>query len=705
MKQIIQDLINGETQLIELPSPSLSKGHLIIRTHYTLVSSGTEKMLLNFGKASWIEKARLQPEKVQQVISKIKTDGLFSTIDAVHKKLAIAIPLGYCNVGEVIEIASDVSEFKLGDRVVSNGPHAELVCVGKNLVAKIPDEVSYEEAVFTIIASIALQGIRLVQPNLGDIIVVQGLGLIGLITAQLLKANGCKVIGIDRDTDRIKLAESWGVQCFNTTDSHSCVHEVLNCTSQNGVDAVIITASSKSNDIISNSAQMCRKRGKIVLVGVVGLELNRSDFYEKELSFQVSCSYGPGRYDDSYEKSGIDYPYAFVRWTEKRNFEAILEALKNNQLDVKPLISEVVNIENFGKVYSNLSESKSIATLLKYDPSRHENSKKLVLQDKVFKKSDSLIGIIGSGNFTSGTMLPLLYKLNAPIKTISSVSGLTATQLAKKYHIPIVSTDYKELINDVDSHAVIITTRHNTHYNLVAEALEFNKHVLVEKPLCIYEEELDSIAELVKKSCGSLTVGYNRRFSPSARLLKEHLSKISEPIQVLITMNAGIIPKEHWTQNREIGGGRIIGEACHAIDLAAYLSGGIASEVFATDLGNQGLLSDNVSIFIKYDNGSKATIQYLSSGSKDYPKERIEVHVANTTSIIDNFKSLQIFGSSFKTWSGSQDKGHKEQYRQWLKFIDEGGKQAISIESLINTSRVSFAVLKSIQTREVVRLS
>ncbi|NOT36004.1 MAG: Gfo/Idh/MocA family oxidoreductase [Saprospiraceae bacterium] len=704
MKQIIQDLKNGETLLVESPAPSVRKGHVLIRTHYTLVSSGTERMLLNFGKAGWIEKARQQPDKVQQVISKIRIEGLFPTIDAVLKKLDAPIALGYCNAGEVIEVADDVTEFKVGDRVISNGHHSEIVCVGKNLVAKIPDSVSYEEAVFTVIGAIGLQGIRLVQPSLGETVVVQGLGLIGLLTVQLLKHNGCKVIGIETDIQRIKLAESFGIACIASSNDSNVVNEVLRLTNDQGADAVLITASSKSNELISQAAQMSRKRGKIVLIGVVGLDIQRSDFYEKELSFQVSCSYGPGRYDDQYEKFGIDYPLAYVRWTEKRNFEAVLDAMQSGALHVKSLITEIESLDNYGKIYSNLATAPTIASLLKYDHTRKNIDRRITVGNKTFKNNSSLIGVIGSGNFTSGVMLPLLHKLNAPIKTISSASGLTATQLAKKYNIPVVSTDYSDVLEDVDSQAVIITTRHNSHATLVTHSLRNNKHILVEKPLCIHESQLEDIIQALENTSGSLMVGYNRRFSPAAKLMFEHFQKSNQPIQLSITMNSGKIAADHWIQNMEIGGGRIIGEACHAIDLAGYLCNSLAKEVYATSMDDEGIGSDNVSILIKYSNGSTAIIHYLSTGSKDYPKERIEAHQNGTTAIIDNFKSLQFFGSNSKSWSGTQDKGHKEQYRLWLKFVEEGGVPPISVDSLLNTSKVSFGVLEAIRSGGVVRV-
>ncbi len=704
MKQIIQDLKSGETMLVETPSPMIKRGHVLIQSKYSLVSSGTERMLLEFGKAGWIEKARQQPERVNQVISKIKTDGLIPTLETVLRKLETPIPLGYCNAGIVIGLGSDVTEFQIGDRVVSNGHHAEIVNIGKNLVCKIPDEIDFDEAAFTVVGAIALQGIRLVKPQLGEYVAVIGMGLIGSITAQLLQYNGCKVIGIETDPDKIEFAKKLGIACILATDDDESYQNVMNLTKNYGVDSVIITASTRSDKVISQAAKMCRKRGKIVLVGVVGLDINRSDFYEKELSFQVSCSYGPGRYDHSYEQDGIDYPYAYVRWTERRNFEAVLDAIKLSALKVKDMIGEVVDLDNYQTIYQKLNQSKLMASLIKYDNAiKNETTLEAFTSHKINKDSSG-IGLLGAGNFTSAMVLPMMSKLNANISAIASSTGLTASLLAKKYNIPMVTTDYDSLIQDPKIKSVIIATRHDSHAGLVQKALRENKNVFVEKPLAIHSEQLQSIVDTLHNSKGSLTVGYNRRFSPAAILLKAHLAKSEAPMQLNFTMNAGFLPKDHWTQNIEIGGGRIIGEACHYFDLAAFLTGSFATEVMAQSMGDTKLSSDNVSILIKYQNGSTAVINYFSNGNKSYPKERVEVFQNNVIAILDNFTKLNFYGSNSKNWSGTQDKGHKDQYKKWLSSIQNGGSEMIDLNSLINTSKLSFAVIESLKTGNNVRI-
>ncbi|MFZ1704674.1 MAG: zinc-binding alcohol dehydrogenase, partial [Saprospiraceae bacterium] len=420
MKQIIQDLKSGETILEEVPSPIIRRGAVLIRTNRSLVSLGTERMLVEFGKASYLEKARQQPEKVKQVLDKIRTDGLRPTVEAVFRKLGEPLPLGYCNVGEVVAVGAGVTDFKIGDRVASNGHHAEVVCIGQNLVAKIPDNVTYDQASFTVIGAIGLQGIRLIDPTFGETIVVTGLGLIGLITGQLLLANGCRVIGLDFDTGKVDLAKSFGIEAYAVGDGTNPVALIERLTDGIGTDGILITASTKSNDVIAQAAGMCRKKGRIVLVGVVGLDINRADFFKKELSFQVSCSYGPGRYDENYEEKGQDYPIGYVRWTEKRNFEAVLSAMEKGQLQVEPLITDKVNLENYQQIYGNMSQSRSIASVISYDVSNTTVLKsEVVLNNSAFQGQKGVIGIIGAGNFTGSTVLPMLKSVKGTVKTIA----------------------------------------------------------------------------------------------------------------------------------------------------------------------------------------------------------------------------------------------------------------------------------------------
>jgi threonine dehydrogenase-like Zn-dependent dehydrogenase len=481
MKQIIQSFKTGDTILEEVPAPIVKRGCLLIQTTNSLVSLGTEKMLIDFGKSNIISKALQQPDKVKQVLDKIKNEGFSSTMVSVLNKLDQPIGLGYCNVGKVIAVGEEVDGFKVGDRVASNGQHAEFVCIPKNLVALIPDSVSNHDATFTVIGSIGLQGIRLLNPTLGEVVVVFGLGLIGLITVQLLIANGCKVIGVDIDDNKLELAKEWGVIPYNPLKG-DLVNFVNSMTKGIGCDGVIITASSKGNDIITKSAQISRKRGRIILVGVVGLDINRSDFYEKELTFQVSCSYGPGRYDEQYEQKGQDYPLAFVRWTENRNFNTILQSIEAKKLLVNKLISQVVPLNDFQKIYSSIGKNSSIASIIEYPDNLADSkySTTIKLSENIFNQGKGNIGIIGAGNFTKMTMLPILKNTSGILKTIVSEGGLSGTLLAKKYGFANSTTDIKEVLNDSEIDLVMITTRHNLHANQVIDSFNAGKHVFVE---------------------------------------------------------------------------------------------------------------------------------------------------------------------------------------------------------------------------------
>ncbi|MDQ2720958.1 MAG: bi-domain-containing oxidoreductase [Bacteroidota bacterium] len=702
MRQIIQSFRTGETILEDIPVPQVNRGTVLIKTTRSLVSLGTERMLVEFGKSNLISKARQQPDKVKQVLDKIKSEGLFPTLEAVFNKLEQPLPLGYCNVGKVIAIGEGVSEFKIGERVASNGQHAEYVNVPQNLVAHIPENVSDDEAAFTVIGSIGLQGIRLCNPSFGETIVVTGLGLIGLLAAELLVSNGCRVIGIDIDSDKIELANKKGIVCVNPGEGTDVVKFVNDLTNGTGVDGVIITASAKGDDIISQAAQMCRKRGRIILVGVIGLNLSRAEFYEKELSFQVSCSYGPGRYDENYEQKGLDYPLPFVRWTEKRNFQAILQAISTGKLEVKSLITELVPLADYKNIYDNISNRGSIASLLVY-PGVSDNNSVVHISSGSFKDGKGGIGIIGAGNFTAMTMLPALKKAKAPLVSIASAKGVSGTALAKKYSIAKSTTDYKQVINDPQVDLVMVTTRHNLHAKMVLECLQNKKHVFVEKPLALDHEELNEIADTYDGSV-TLTVGFNRRFSPHIQKMKQLLG--SAPMNVIATMNAGNIPLNVWVHDIKVGGGRIIGEACHFIDLISFLTGSAVMAVCMNAMGNNPVEnSDNASILLKYENGSTGVINYFSNGSKAYSKERVEVYSQERTLVMDNFRTTTGYGfKGFSTLKTKLDKGHNEQFKLLTERISKGGASLIPFNDLVNTTKASFGAIESLKNLSWIKI-
>ncbi len=703
MQQIIQNLKSGDTTLENLPTPSCKSGHVLIQTTRSLISLGTEKMLVEFGQAGLISKARQQPDKVKMVLDKVKTDGLMPTIDSVRNKLDQPLPLGYSNVGVILEVGSGITDLKPGDRLLSNGHHAEVVCVPRNLVCKIPDTVSDEEASFTVVSAIGLQGIRLVKPTLGETVVVVGLGLIGLLTCQLLKANGCRVIGFDFDEEKVQVANNFGVIAYNSAKGIDPVAAVMELTSQVGADAVLITASTASHDVISQAANMSRQRGRIVLIGVIGLNLSRADFYEKELSFQVSCSYGPGRYDSSYEEQGQDYPLPFVRWTENRNFQAVLQAMESGALRVKELITKRVALEEVTSVYRDIQEHKNqLGIVIEYSGEVHL-SKSVAISDAPKSPSSAQLAVVGAGNFSQAMILPCLKKSGAVLRTIVSSKGVSGNHAARKFGITESCSDYDSVLKDTSVDAVVITTPHNLHASMTVQALEAGKHVFVEKPLALTMDELEAVKSAQQKHPKQhVVVGFNRRFSPLTQKLKSIVSSSVQPMNLIFTANAGFIPKDHWTQDPLVGGGRILGEACHFIDLCSYVAGSRVKKVSASALGLQAdRYSDNVMITLQFENGSQGVINYLSNGSKAYSKERMEAFSEGRVLILDNFRQLEGYHvSGFKKLKLSkQDKGHQEQFSTWLKTLKDGGQPMVPFADLVNSTQASLAVLESLEKK------
>jgi len=697
MRQILQNLSNGETTLVDVPSPKSMKGHINIQTAKSLVSVGTERMLVDFGKAGWIDKARSQPDKVKMVLEKVKTDGLSATYDAVKSKLDQPLSLGYCNVGKVLD-GSDTGLEK-GARVVSNGYHAEVVRVPKNLVASIPGEVDDETAAFTVVGAIAMQGIRLVNPTVGETVIVTGLGLIGLLTVQILKANGCRVLGIDFDSAKCELARQFGAEVVDLSKEQDPIVMAETFSRGRGVDAVIITASSKSNDIVHQSATMCRKRGRIVLVGVVGLELSRADFYEKELTFQVSCSYGPGRYDEDYENKGLDYPLGFVRWTEQRNFEAVLDLMASGSIDIYPLISHRFKIDDAVKAYEKLDDRSSLGILLDYQGATAESlaeSTVKLSENSSSRAQKGNVAFIGGGNYASRVLIPAFKRAGANLTALVTSGGMSAVHHGKKNGFLKASTDIEQALDDtVDS--VVIATQHNLHASQTIQALEKGKHVFVEKPLALAHEEIDKIEAFQKDSNSMVMVGYNRRFSPHIQKIKSLLDAKPSPKTFIMTMNAGYIPKEHWTQDAGVGGGRIIGEACHYIDLMRFLAGSKIKSFNAVKMGKNDFVEvteDKASISLTFEDGSMGSIHYFANGGKSFPKERIEVFCDNSVLQLDNFRKLRGFGwkgfNKMNLWS--QDKGQKNCVDAFMKSVREGTENPIPQDEIFEVARVSVDI-------------
>jgi predicted dehydrogenase/threonine dehydrogenase-like Zn-dependent dehydrogenase len=711
MKQIIQNLSNRSTNVAEVPCPKNKAGNLLIQSKNSLVSPGTERMLVDFGKANILNKALQQPDKVKLVLDKIKSDGLLPTYASIKTKLDQPIALGYCNAGIVLNSKAD--GFSNGDRVVSNGQHAQIVRVPKNLCAKIPDEVDDESASFTVLASIGLQGVRLLKPTIGEAIVVFGLGLIGLITIQILKANGCRVLGIDHNSSRCKIANSFGIKTVDLSKDENPIDISHSFSRGRGVDGVIIAVSTQNDDVMHQAAEISRKRGRIILVGVTGLNLRRDDFYKKEISFQVSASYGPGRYDTSYEEKGIDYPIGFVRWTEQRNFEAVLDMMVDGSLDVKPLITHRFLIENAEDAYELLGDSSALGILLEYPPQDKQSLLSSSIKLNTFNNNskynpfDPIVGFIGAGNYASGTLIPAFKSANVQLDTLVTSGGVSAFHHGNELGFKLASTELNELWGNKNINTVVIATRHNLHADQVISAINSKKNVFVEKPLALTLKDLNLIDLAFrkinnnKKDALRLMIGFNRRFAPHIIKMKSLLEAKSDPKIIVMTINAGSIISDHWTQDIEIGGGRIVGEACHFIDLMQFLVGHPIKSHHEIKMGSSTteVNDDKTTISLVFPDGSFGTIHYFANGGKIFPKERIEVFCGEGVLQIDNFKILKGYGwPNFKKMKlFSQDKGQKACALAFADSIRYGKPSPIPYDEIIANSKVSIEVAENLR--------
>lgn len=704
MKQILQHLRNGNSIQLDVPNPSCHSSNVLVTANRTLISAGTERMLVEFGQGDLLAKALSQPEKVRQVFDKVSTDGIVPTMESVFNKLDQPLPLGYCSAGIVQSTGNQIEGIAVGDRVASNGPHAEVVSVPQNLCARVPDSVSDDEAAFTVLGAVALQGIRLLNPTLGEQMVVSGLGLLGLMAVQMLVANGCRVLGLDFNTQRLALARQFGAQTVDLAIGEDPVAAAQAFAGGRGVDGVLITASTKSSDPVHQAAQMCRKRGRIVLVGVTGLELNRADFYEKELTFQVSCSYGPGRYDPAYEEEGKDYPFGFVRWTAQRNFEAVLQLMADGKLDVKPLISHRVPFEEAPRAYQLLTEDKSALGILLTYSGQPDMRRTVQLAPQQSHRASVpgkvTVGMIGAGNFAMATLLPALKKAGVPLHTIASAGGTSAAIAGRKYGFAQATSDYATILADPAINTVLITTRHNSHARMVVDALDAGKHVFVEKPLALNRDELAQIKAALDGAPGQqLLVGFNRRFAPLATQIQQLVQTRSEPLSMVYTVNAGTIPADHWVHDPESGGGRIIGEGCHFIDFLAFLADspivGVEARMMGRAAGLQ-VQEDKMTILLDFADGSTGVVHYLANGSKRFPKERVEVFSQERVLVLDNFRRLQGYGwPKFRKQSlWRQDKGHAAELQAFVQRIEQGGDLLIPWQTLEEVTLATFAAVE-----------
>jgi predicted dehydrogenase/threonine dehydrogenase-like Zn-dependent dehydrogenase len=699
MKQVLQDLRRGAIEVAEVPAPLPAAGHVLIQTRASLLSSGTERAVLEFARSSLLAKALSQPERIRQVLEKVRADGWLPALEAVVARLDERLPLGYCNAGVVLDAGPDIRDLKPGDRVASNGPHAEVVSVPRNLCARIPDGVDDDQAAFTVLGAVALQGVRLLSPAIGESVAVIGLGLVGLLSVQILRAAGCRVLGVDPQANRRDLALRLGAEDVSATPPEGDpVAAAGGVGGLGGVDGVLICAAGGGKDVVRYAARMCRKRGRIVLVGVVGLELDRSEFYQKELTFQVSCSYGPGRYDPDYELRGHDYPHAYVRWTEQRNFEAVLELLRSGQLRVDTLIDRRFPQAGASAAYEVLTgEPGILGILLDYPAQRASRVTRVEIGAGALpgpRPGVPTLGVLGAGHYARQVILPILRRSGALLKTVATRSGHSATHAARRFAFREASTDGASVVQDPAIDAVFILTRHDSHARLAAEALSQGKHVFVEKPLALRRSELESVVRAHAGAQRHLMVGFNRRFAPLARRLRALIAGRASPVALMMTVNAGALPPGHWLSDPVEGGGRLLGEGIHWIDWLYWLAGSSILSVSATGLpAPPGLPADGFILTLRFADRSVGVLHYLTNGSRRYPKERLEAFFDGRVARLENFRRLETFGvpgfRGARSWR--QDKGHRAAVQAFLRAIAEGGASPIPFPDVRHVTLAALA--------------
>ncbi len=724
MKQLVQNISTGSAYVVEVPAPKPGRGEVLVQVGASLVSAGTERMVVEFAEKNILKKALARPDLVRQVIEKARRDGIRSTVDAVRHRLDSDMALGYSNAGTVIELGRDVTTFRVGDRVACAGggyaSHAEVARVPVNLVAKIPQpsggrsEIDFEEAAFTTVGAVGLQGLRLARPELGETVAIIGLGLIGLLTVELASASGCKVVGMDVDEHRCDLARKLGCVATGTTVESMLTH-VLAHSNGAGADAVIIAASTSSSEPVQVAGEIARERARVVAVGDVGLEIPRKIYYRKELSVTVSRSYGAGRYDTEYEEKGHDYPIGYVRWTENRNMQAFLQLVADGRLDIRSLITHRFPIEQADKSYALISGKggeRFLGVVLTYSPSASV-MRRVDLKPVTAVTGPGVprvtIGMLGAGNFAKTVLLPLMKSTpDIELVGLATASGTSAHAAGTRLGFRYCAGDETELLNDSSINTIVIATRHHLHARQVIAALQAGKHVFCEKPLCITHEELSSIVDAYRTAQSSpnapkLMVGFNRRFAPLAVRMRDFVRSAGEPMMVRYRVNAGFLPRDHWTQDREVGGGRLIGEACHFVDFLAYLTGSQVIAAQATALPNSGrYCDDNVAVTLEFADGSIGTITYVANGEKSFSKEHIEAFAGGSTAVLDDFRSLLLVRNGRRETFGSggrQDKGHHNEWRAFAESILAGSPAPIPFDQLVNTTLASSEIANAVHFR------
>ena len=700
--------------MADVPAPVAQPGRVLVRAAASLVSAGTERAFVELGRKSLLGKAKERPDLVGKVIEKVRSEGLLSTLQSVREKLDESHALGYSAAGVVVEAGEGVTEFRAGDRVACAGTgyaaHAELLSVPKNLCVRLPDEVDFETAAFATLGAIALQGVRLAEPTLGESVVVIGLGLIGQLAAQLLKANGCRVFGVDLDESKVELAKSLGMD-DGCVAGAGVKQAVSGWSRGRGADAVLLTAATQSDEPVELAGEISRLRGRVVAVGLVGMNVPRAVYFQRELTLRVSMSYGPGRYDPEYEERGHDYPLPYVRWTEGRNLEAFLDLAAAGALKTAPLVTHRFDIEDAARAYRLISPGGGepyLAVLINYDTGR-ELERNVENPGSKFKvqssKSVVRVGMVGAGDYARRLLLPHFREEGVEFVSIATASGVTARDVGGRYGFARFVSGAEEVLKEEGVNLLVVATRHDTHAELARRGLERGLDVFVEKPLALDDDELDALLEAARGSGGRLTVGFNRRFSPHAREAKEFFRERRGPLSILYRVNAGRVPRAHWTQDAREGGGRIRGEVCHFVDFMQYLTGAHVTRVYAepvTSDDREAVDDDSVFVTLKFADGSNGSIAYLAEGDRALPKERVEVFGSGRSFVVEDYRAAAGYAGGRETRARlrAQDKGQREEVRAVCAALRRGGPAPIPLADLANTTRATFRILDSLRTGE-----
>ena len=705
MKQVLQNRKTGRPFVGEVPVPALQRGRVLVRTVASLISAGTERAAVELVSKGLVQEARQRPDLVKAVVAKVRNEGLLKTLTAVRDKMAASQALGYSAAGIVAAVADDVTEFQVGDRVACAGvgfaSHAEVLSVPKNLCVHLPEGLEFDSAAYGTLGAIALQGVRLAEPTLGESVVVIGLGLVGQLTVQLLKANGCRVFGLDLDPSRVSLARELGADHAEIT-SDSTPDTIHTWTKGHGADAVLITAATDSNQPVELAAKVSRLKGRVIIVGMTGLDIPRAPFFSRELKLMISMSYGPGRYDPDYEEKGHDYPFAYVRWTEQRNIESFLQLVADKRINVDRLTTHQFRIDEAERAYQLISgdvREPYLGVVLNYDPDAEVARRVALGTAATPRKAEKkiVLGVIGAGGYVPAMLLPHFKSEGVEFRSIATASGISAHDVGQRFGFGYAVSSAEEVLDDNEVNLVVIGTRHDLHATLAREALLRNKNVFVEKPLALNDEQLDQVLETAAHSTGRLMVGFNRRFSPLAQEAKSVFANRDTPLSILYRVNAGHLAKEHWTQDPVEGGGRIIGEVCHFIDLMQFLTGAPPVSVFAESVSAKSpkiVDADSVFITLRFADGSNGAIAYLSEGDKSLPKERIEIFGAGKSFLIDDFRKGK----------ADQDKGQRNQIQRVCAGVLQGERAPIDLADLAATTRTTFRILDSLRSKCVVSL-